>query len=84
MSEFRNQMFAPMDVNGNYYQPEQMQTMRQYEQEQNEKVQKAVKAGCDFVDAMDKLDPQHQQQALCECFGIVALKLGWSKESNLR
>lgn len=41
---------------------------------QDEEVKKAVRLMCDLVDSMNKLDSNHQQQALSECVKIEMLK----------
>ena len=78
MNQFYNQMFNPTYVNQSFYQSIPSQTMWQYQQDQNAEVQKAVKAIYDLCEAVNKLDVEHQQQAFCVCFGIIAAELGWA------
>lgn len=61
-------------MNQFYDQSTQMQAMWQYEQSQEEEVEKAVKALGDFADAMNKLDSKHQQRVLNEGIKAEILK----------
>ena len=78
MNQFYDQMFNPTYVNQSFYQSIPSQTMWQYQQDQNAEVQKAVKAIYDLCEAVNKLDAEHQQQAICVCLGIIAAELGWA------
>ena len=78
MNQFYDQMFNPTYVNQSFYQSIPSQTMWQYQQDHNAEVQKAVKAGYDLCEAVNKLDAEHQQQAFCVCLGIIAAELGWA------
>ena len=73
---FYNQMFNPAYNNQVYYQQHQNQIV-QYPQEQNKEVCNAVKGFHDWCEAMKKLDPQHQQQAIMLCFAEMANDQGW-------
>ena len=78
MNQFYNQMFNPNYVSQSFYQSIPVQTMWQYQQDQNAEVQKAVKATHDLCEAVNKMDAEHQQQAFYACLGIIAAELGWT------
>ncbi|MBR1432574.1 hypothetical protein [Ruminococcus sp.] len=73
---FYDQMFNPAYNNQNYYQQNQAQ-IAQYQQNQNNEVYNAVKGFHDWFEAMKKLDPQHQNQAMMLCLAEVAQEQGW-------
>ena len=80
MNQFYDQMFNPAYVNQSFYQSIPSQTMRQYQQDQNAEVQKAVKAIHDLCEAVNKLDAEHQQQAFYACLAVIAEELRWKNE----
>ena len=73
-------MFNPnWYYNPNCFNPQayaQMQA-QQYEQSQQKEVYNAVKAYKDFLDAMEKLDPAHQQDVFRGCFCEIAIRKHW-------
>ena len=79
MNLFYDQMFNSTYVNPSFYQSIPPQTMRQYQQDQNAEVQKAVKATRDLCEAVNKLDVEHQQQAFYACLMVLAGELGWNQ-----
>ena len=80
MNMFYNQMFNPQYVNPQYY--FQVLQHQKYEQEQNDEINKAVKAIHDLCEASKKIDPSHQQQAFCACLTEMAITLGWKDEEK--
>lgn len=65
--------------NPNYFNPQayaQMQA-QQYEQSQQKEVLNAVKAYKDFLDAVEKLDPAHQETAARCCLFELANRMHW-------
>lgn len=77
MNLFYTQMFNPQYVNPNYYAMLQAKAAQQYQQNQNNEVAKAVKATRDLCEAVNKLDAEHQQQAVYACLAVLAGELGW-------
>ncbi len=75
---FYNQMFNPQYVNPEYYNQIQQQ-MQQYQFEQDKEVYNAVKACHDMLEAVKKLDPQHQQQAFNFCLAEIAKACEWNQ-----
>ena len=75
-------MFNPnWYYNPNCFNPQayaQMQ-VQQYEQSQQKEVYNAVKAYKDFLDAMKKLDPTHQQGAYYGCLCEIAKRMNWQR-----
>lgn len=78
MNTFYNQMFNPQYVNPQYY--FQALQQQQYEQSQNEEINKAVKAMHDLCEASKNIDPAHQQQAFLACLTEMAHTLNWQDE----
>lgn len=74
-------MFDPnWYYNPNCFNPQayaQMRAQQQYEQEQRKDVYNAIKAYSDFLDAMAKLDPSHQQDVFRGCFFEIAQHMHW-------
>ena len=70
-------MFNPQYVNPDYYAMLQAKAAKQYQQNQSNEVQKAVKATHDLCEAVNKLDAEHQQQAFYACLTVLAAELGW-------
>ena len=77
MNYFYNQMFNPQYVTPDYFAMLQAQAAKQYQQNQSNEVQKAVKATYDLCEAVNKLDAEHQQQAFYACLTVLAAELGW-------
>ncbi len=73
---FYNQMFNPNYINQTYFNQKQ-QEIAQYEHEQDKEVFNTVKACHDMLDAVRKLDEQHQQQAFNLCLAEIAKTMGW-------
>lgn len=78
MKQFYDQMFNPVYVNPNHYNMIQAQATRKCEQNQNNEIQKAVKATRDLCEAVNKIDAEHQQQAFYACLAVLAAELGWN------
>lgn len=87
-NQFFNQMFNPQYFNRDYYYtccPQQPQVMpptwvqqqQQDECSQQEEVDKIVKAFGDIIKAAQKLDMQHQQNALFACLNLLAAEQKW-------
>ena len=73
-----NQMFNTSYINqNNYYQMQAQIAKYQQEQYQNYEVAKFVKAVHDMCESMKKLDPEHQQQAICLSLAEMAREFGW-------
>lgn len=75
---FYNQMFNPQYVNPEYYNQIQQQ-MQKYQFKQDKEVYNAVKACHDMLEAVKKLDPQHQQQAFNFCLAEIAKACEWNQ-----
>ena len=78
--QFNSQMFNPIYVNPNYYY--QMQSLiesQRYAAEQDQEVEKAVKAFHDLCVAVKKMDEKHQQQAFYLCLAEMANQSGWKR-----
>ena len=74
MNTFDNQLFNPRYVNQEYYNEIKRQ---QYEFEQQREILNAVKAFRDLRDAINKIDPAHQQQAFVACLCELAKEYNW-------
>ena len=74
--DFYNKMFNPNYVNQAYYNQMQQQ-MAHYQFEQDKEVLNAVKACHDMLEAVKKLDAQHQQQVFALCLAEIAKTMGW-------
>lgn len=75
--DFYNKMFNPNYVNQAYYNQMQ-QKMAQHQFEQDKEVLNAVKACHDMLEAVKKLDAQHQQQAYALCLAEIAKAQDWN------
>lgn len=75
--DFYNKMFNPEYVNQAYYNQMQQQ-MAQHQFEQDKEVLNAVKAFHDMLDAVRKLDEQHQQKAFALCLNEIAKIQNWN------
>lgn len=73
---YYEQIFNPQYVNKQTYDRIQSQ-IRQYNIEQNKEVYNAVKAIKDYLEAMNKLDFQHQEIANNLCIIEIAKYLNW-------
>lgn len=54
-----------------------IEVMQSYEQQQTEEMAKATKAWCDFLDAIQKLDPNHQLPVQIACLIDFGRRMGW-------
>lgn len=75
MNIFYNQMFNPQYINQENYL--QLLKQQQYENEQNEKVARVVKAMHDLCKEVSSMDEYHQQQAFFLCLTEIAKEMKW-------
>lgn len=53
--------------------------IQDYEQQQNRKVINAANKFREYLEEIDKVDANHQQDALAACILVVAEKMKWGK-----
>ena len=73
MAYFNEHFYNPAYINPIYYQ----QMKNTIQQDQNERVMKAVHAFCDMLDQVDGMDPQHQEHLFGLCLAEMARRNRW-------
>lgn len=77
MKDFNEWLYNPNYINAQAYQNQQIRIMQEYEREQQQEILNAHKALQDFLDAMQKVDNNHQEQLFMVCFGEIAKRNRW-------
>ena len=74
---FNEWLYNPNYINPQAYHDQQIRITQEYERDQQKEILNAHKALNDFLDAVQKVDNQHQEQLFMVCFGEIARRNQW-------
>lgn len=77
MKNFNDWLYNPYYINAQAYQNQQIRIMQEYERDQQKEIANAHKALQDFLDTVQKVDSNHQEQLFMVCFGEIAKRNRW-------
>ncbi len=77
MRSFNEWLYNPNYINPQAYRDQQIRIVQEYERDQQKEILNAHKALSDFLDAVQKVDSNHQEQLFMVCFGEIAKRNQW-------
>lgn len=77
MNNYNEWVYNPNYINLQAYRSQQNRIMQEYECNQHKEIYNAHKALSDFLDAIQKVDINHQEELFMVCFGEIAKRNQW-------